>query len=70
MQIPPPQYHNDGYEITIDNTGTYRKTPPPTADHTQTPTPMPLKTRNLNDLRDAHARATKHERATEHGRAS
>jgi hypothetical protein len=52
------KYHNDGYEISQDHYGNYWKIPPATVDPTQTPIPMPLKTRNLTDLRAAEARAT------------
>ena len=44
------KYHRDGIEITMDSSGTYWKIPPASADPQQTPIPMPLKTRNLNDL--------------------
>jgi Domain of unknown function (DUF222) len=44
------KYHNDGIEITLDTAGSYWKIPPTTVDPTQTPTLMPLKTRNLHDL--------------------
>jgi hypothetical protein len=50
-------YHNDGYEIMLATDGTYWKIPPTTLDPTQTPIPMPLKTRNLNDLQTAETRA-------------
>jgi hypothetical protein len=51
-------YHNRGYEIALDDNGTYWKIPPKTIDPEQTPTPMPLKTRNLNDLWAARARSS------------
>jgi hypothetical protein len=44
------KYHNDGYEIHQDSFGNYWKIPPTTVDPAQTPIPMPLKTRNLDDL--------------------
>jgi hypothetical protein len=50
-------YHRDGYEISVHDDGTYWKIPPASVDPEQTPVLMPLKTRNLADLRAAHARA-------------
>jgi hypothetical protein len=44
------KYHNDGIEITLDAAGSYWKIPPTSMDPTQSPTLMPLKTRNLHDL--------------------
>ncbi len=50
-------YHNRGYEIFQDDSGTYWKIPPTSVDPDQTPIVMPLKTRNLQDLRAASERA-------------
>ena len=50
------KYHNDGIEIVINETGQYWKIPPATTDPDQTPILMPLKTRNLADLRAAQQR--------------
>jgi hypothetical protein len=50
-------YHNKGYEIVVDRSGDYWKIPPRSVDPMQTPIRMPLKTRNLADLRGAVARA-------------
>jgi hypothetical protein len=44
------KYHNDGYEILKDPSGSYWKIPPKSVDPGQTPIYMPLKTRNLHDL--------------------
>ncbi|HEX4058526.1 MAG TPA: HNH endonuclease signature motif containing protein, partial [Galbitalea sp.] len=49
-------YHNRGYEIALHDDGSYWKIPPKSVDPDQTPIPMPLKTRNLNDLRTAPTR--------------
>ena len=43
-------YHNYGYEIRLDDDGTYWKIPPASVDPQRTPVPMPLKSRNLRDL--------------------
>ena len=45
------KYHNEHYEIDHRSDGTYWLIPPPGRDPAQTPVLMPLKTRNLNDLR-------------------
>ena len=50
--------HNDHYEIALTDNGTYWLIPPTDVDPDQTPIEMPLKTRNLIDLRTAKARAT------------
>ena len=57
------KYHNDGYEIQVDEQGRYWKIPPTTVDPAQAPILMPLKTRNLADLAAATQRAAAHERA-------
>jgi hypothetical protein len=49
-------YHNQGYEILVDQFGRYWKVPPPSVDPAQVPTLMPLKTGNLNDLWAAELR--------------
>jgi hypothetical protein len=49
-------YHNRGYEILQADDGTYWKIAPTSVDPAQTPIPMPLKTRNLADLRTAARR--------------
>jgi hypothetical protein len=51
-------YHNRGYEIRCDEAGNYFKIPPSSVDPGQQPIPMPLKTRNLADLRGAVGRDT------------
>ncbi len=45
------KYHNEGYEIGRDQQGQYWLTPPVSRDPEQRPIVMPLKTRNLDDLR-------------------
>jgi len=51
------KYHNEGYEIVLDDLGRYWKIPPVNVDPNQTPIAMPLKTRNLIDLANAQQRA-------------
>jgi hypothetical protein len=44
------KYHNEGYEIEIDDDGNYWQIPPKTLDPEQTPIPMPLKSTAIADL--------------------
>jgi hypothetical protein len=44
------KYHNEGYEIEIDNNGNYWQIPPTPVDPTQTRIPMPLKSTAINNL--------------------
>jgi hypothetical protein len=50
-------YHRDGYEIRVHDDGTYWLIPPASIDAAQQPIAMPLKSRALKDLWDAHERA-------------
>jgi Domain of unknown function (DUF222) len=44
------KYHNEGYEIEIDDDGNYWQIPPKTIDPGQTPVPMPLKSDAITSL--------------------
>ena len=44
------KYHNEGYEIEIDNDGNYWQIPPKTIDPKQKRTPMPLKSTAIANL--------------------
>jgi hypothetical protein len=44
------KYHNEGYEIEVDDHGNYWQIPPKTIDPGQTPVPMPLKSDAIAEL--------------------
>jgi hypothetical protein len=44
------KYHNEGYEIEVDDVSDYWQIPPTTADPQQKPIPMPLKSTAIADL--------------------
>ena len=45
------KYHNEGWEIVVDQSGAYWLIPPKSVDADQTPRPMPLKSPAMHDLK-------------------